>query len=179
LLTTALTLLGLLLPSSAAAILYVAHLGRISDAGFLLAALTLYPVILFFTVWALAGSMRYADENDQLVFPVEAGWAYVGAYGATYALLLAAVVLTTAFFMFRSEVLLAGPPGRHQPATVTLARQPIRVGDSRAMVIALWGRPDSVGENPPLLYYSRLDSVIAVKVDSRDSVRAVLIGEVR
>jgi hypothetical protein len=176
LLTTALTLLGLLLPSSAAALLYVIHLGRVADSGFLLAALTLYPVILLFAVWALAGSMRYAGADDKLEFTADVAWAYVGAYAAIYVLLISAVVLTAMFFVFRSDILVSTPTPSVSRTTVTLSRSPIRVGDSRATVLELWGKPESLSVNPSRLYYSRGDTVISVLIDAGDTVREVLVG---
>ncbi len=174
LLTTALTLLGLLLPSSAAALLYVIHLGRVADSGFLLAALSLYPAILVFAVWALAGSMRYAGTDDKLEFNAEVAWAYVGAYAAIYILLISAVVLTAMFFVFRSDMLVSRPTPTVSQTTVTLSRSPIRVGDSRATVVDLWGKPESLSVSPSRLYYSRGDTVITILIDGGNTVRGIL-----
>jgi hypothetical protein len=176
LLTTALTLLGLLLPSSAAALLYVIHLGRVADSGFLLAALSLYPAVLIFAVWALAGSMRYAGTDDKLQFSADVAWAYVGAYAAIYILLISAVVLTTMFFVFRSDMLVSRPTPTVSRTTVTLSRSPIRVGDSRGTVLELWGKPESLSVSPSRLYYSRGDTVITILIDGGDTVRGVLAG---
>lgn len=175
LLTTALTLLGLLLPFSGAALLYVLRLGQQDEAGFLLAALTVYPFVLIFAVWALAGSLRYADDNDVLVFSKSAAWAYPGAYAAVYILLVSAIVLTALFFVLRADLVLQ-PPIATVPATATLSRQPIRIGDSRATVLELWGKPDSVSTAAGLMYYSRPDTLIAVSVTPRGTVRSVLVG---
>ena len=175
LLTTALTLLGLLLPFSGAALLYVLRLGKQEEAGFLLAALTLYPVVLIFAVWALAGSLRYADKNDVLEFTESAAWAYPWAYAAVYVLLVSAVVLTALFFVLRADLVLR-PPIATVPATATLSRQPIRIGDSRATVLELWGKPDSVSTAAGFMYYSRPDTLIAVSVTPRGTVRSVLVG---
>ena len=175
LLTTALTLLGLLLPFSGAALLYVLRLGKQDEAGFLLAALTVYPIVLIFAVWALAGSLRYADDNDVLVFIGSAAWAYPGAYAAVYILLVSAIVLTALFFVLRADLVLQ-PPIATVPATATLSRQPIRIGDSRATVLELWGKPDSVSTAAGLMYYSRPDTLIAVSVTPRGTVRSVLVG---
>lgn len=176
LLTTALTLLGLLLPSSAAALLYVIRQGRAADSGFLLAALTLYPVILVFAVWALAGSMRYAGADDKFVFKGDVAWAYVGAYASIYILLISAVVLTAIFFVFRGGMLVSAPKPASSQTTITLSRQPIRIGDSRGTVLELWGKPESTSVNPPVLYYSRADTVITIRIDSGDTVREILVG---
>ncbi len=176
LLTTALTLLGLLLPSSAAALLYVIHLGRVADSGLLVAALTLYPAILVFAVWALAGSMRYAGTDDKLQFSAEVAWAYVGAYAAIYILLISAVVLTAIFFVFRSDMLVSTPTLTVSQTTVTLSRPPIRVGDTRGAVVELWGKPESLSVNPSRLYYSRGDTVITILIDAGDTVRGILVG---
>jgi len=175
LLTTGLTLLGLLLPFSGAALLYVLRLGRQADAGFLLAALTLYPAVLICAVWALAGSLRYADEDDILVFKGSAAWAYPGAYAAVYVLLVSAIVLTALFFVLRADLVMR-PPVATVPATATLSRQPIRIGDSKATVLELWGKPDSVSTAAGYMYYSRPDTLIAVSVTPRGTVRSVLVG---
>ena len=174
--TTALTLLGLLLPFSGAALAYVLRLGKEADAGFLLSALSLYPVVLVFSVWALAGSMRYADENDVLVFKNEAVWGYTAVYGSVYALLVSAIMLTALFFILHADVFVLRAPIATVPGTTTLSRQPIRIGDSRAKVVELWGKPDSVSTSAGLLYYSRPDTLIAVYVTPKGTVRSVLVG---
>ena len=120
--------------------------------------------------------MRYADDNDILVFDGPAVWAYTGAYGSVYILRVSAIVLTALFFVLRADVFLLRAPIATVPATATLSRQPIRIGDSRATVLELWGKPDSVSTAAGFMYYSRPDTLIAVSVTPRGTVRSVLVG---
>jgi hypothetical protein len=179
LLTTALTLPGVLLTISAGALVYVAQQARIADAGLLLAGMSLYPIVLVLAVWVLAGTVKYtAADTDTVTFAAGKAWPYIGAFGAIYILLVLAITLTASFFVFRSALLMpvALQPSAEDRALVMIARQPIRVGDSRALVLALWGRPDSVRRSPSTLFYSGRAGVITVSLDPTQVVESITLG---
>lgn len=183
LLATATTLTGILLTLSTGALVYVVQKGRLADAGFLLAAVALQPVILIMAVWVLAGTIRYYQPDaDKLTFPAKRGWPYFGALGAIYILLILTIVLTLGFFVLRASLFLPPVPQKvvAEEARVEISRQPIRVGDSRSLVLALWGRPDSTHIHPRALFYSNGATVITVSLDSlKTSVVRVTLERTR
>lgn len=176
LLTTAVTLPGVLLTLSAGALAFLAQRGLIADAGLLLAGMSLYPVIQIMAVWILAGTVRYTDSDaDTITFQQGKGWAYIGAFGSVYILLVLAIGFTSGFFVFKSSLLAPIAPRTvaENRSMVQLLRSPVRVGDARSMVIALWGRPDSVRSRPRALFYSGPATIVTVSLDSKRLVQTV------
>lgn len=138
--STALTVLGLLLPILVALTSYLYTTRPTLEYGSLLTTIVLYFVVLLVAIWETFAILKKADDTDiiQLTYPTDR--RFITALGLMYGGLLLGLFFFAYFFLFeiRPAPAIATPT---TAATQLVQRTPLMLDMARDDVHRLWGIP--------------------------------------